>query len=312
MLQDWIVELRPKTLLLGCTNCAVGCGLGFYYGAFNLYNLTAAVLIIVTAVFLQILSNFANDYGDAYRGADRADRLGPIRAVMTGSITVRQLRRAMAVATMLACFFGLIAVVMTLGNDFKILAWFLFAGVIAIVAAIFYTVGMAYGYKGFGDISVFIFFGLLSVLGPQIMITNASGGGTEIYPDALLLAISIGAGSVMVLHVNNMRDAAQDKISGKRTLATRLGTKLSAVYHVILFAIVVLCSFAACFLSHKFWEFAILAVGLTPLMASVFRVVKNSRDAKILAPELKFTSLGNAVHNLAWLIVLTVDFWVYY
>lgn len=312
MLQDWIVELRPKTLLLGGTNCAVGCGLGFYYGAFNLYNLTAAVLIIVTAVLLQILSNFANDYGDAYRGADRADRLGPIRAVMTGSITVRQLRRAMAVVTMLACFFGLIAVVMTLGNDFKILAWFLFAGVIAIVAAIFYTVGMAYGYKGFGDISVFVFFGLLSVLGPQIMITNASGGGTEIYPDALLLAISIGAGSVMVLHVNNMRDAAQDKISGKRTLATRLGTKLSAVYHVILFAIVVLCSFAACFLSHKFWEFAILAVGLTPLMASVFRVVKNSRDAKILAPELKFTSLGNAVHNLAWLIVLTVDFWVYY
>lgn len=312
MLQDWIVELRPKTLLLGGTNCAVGCGLGFYYGAFNLYNLTAAVLIIVTAVLLQILSNFANDYGDAYRGSDRADRLGPIRAVMTGSITVRQLRRAMAVVTMLASFFGLIAVVMTLGNDFKILAWFLFAGVIAIVAAIFYTVGMAYGYKGFGDISVFIFFGLLSVLGPQIMITNASGGGTEIYPDALLLAISIGAGSVMVLHVNNMRDAAQDKISGKRTLATRLGTKLSAVYHVILFAIVVLCSFAACFLSHKFWEFAILAVGLIPLMASVFRVVKNSRDAKILAPELKFTSLGNAVHNLAWLIVLTVDFWVYY
>ncbi len=312
MLQDWLLEARLRTLLLSATNTAVGCALGFYYGAFNLYNLAAAFLIVLTAVLLQVLSNFANDYGDAFRGADRSDRLGPIRAIMTGSITVRQLRRGMAVVTVLACLCGLGAVVMTLGNDIRVLAWFLFAGVICIVAAIFYTVGMAYGYKGFGDISVFIFFGLLSVLGPQIMITNASGGGLEIYPDALLLAFGLGAGSVMVLHVNNMRDAAQDKISGKRTLATRLGTRLSAIYHAALFAVTVLTSFAACFLSHKFWEFAILAVGLIPLMASVIRVMKNCRDPRVLAPELKFTALGNAVHNIAWIIVLIVDFWVYY
>ncbi|MBU3826714.1 MAG: 1,4-dihydroxy-2-naphthoate octaprenyltransferase [Candidatus Anaerobiospirillum merdipullorum] len=312
MLHDWLLEARLRTLLLSATNCAVGCALGFYYGAFNLYNLAAAICIIITAILLQILSNFANDYGDAFRGADRADRLGPIRAIMTGSISIRQLRHAMALVTLLACFFGLIAVVMTLGNDIEVLAWFMFAGVISIVAAIFYTVGMAYGYKGLGDISVFIFFGLLSVLGPQIMITNASGGGVEIYPDAVLLGVSLGAGSVMVLHVNNMRDAMQDKLTGKRTLATRLGVRLSAVYHVMLFSLVVLTSFAACFLSHKFWEFALLAVGLIPLMASVIRVVKNRKNAKLLAPELKFTALGNAVHNLAWIIVLIVDFWAYY
>ncbi len=312
MLRDWLVETRPQTLLLGATNVAVGCGLGMYYGAFNLYNLTAAVMIILTAVLLQVLSNLANDYGDAVRGSDRDDRLGPIRAVMTGAISIRQLRRAMAVVTLAACFFGLIAVAMTLGDDLKLLSWFIFAGVISIVAAVFYTVGVAYGYKGLGDAAVFIFFGLLSVLGPQVMLTNVSGGGADIYPDAFLLAVSIGAGSMMVLHINNMRDAAQDKISGKRTLATRLGAKLSTAYHVSLFAVVVICSFAACFLSHKFWEFAIIAVGLMPLMASVIRVIKHSRDARVLAPELKFTSLGNAVHNISWLIVLTVDFWVYY
>ena len=238
MLRDWLVETRPQTLLLSATNVAVGCGLGMYYGAFNLYNLTAAVMIILTAVLLQVLSNLANDYGDAVRGSDRDDRLGPIRAVMTGAISIRQLRRAMAVVTLAACFFGLIAVAMTLGDDLKLLSWFIFAGVISIVAAVFYTVGVAYGYKGLGDAAVFIFFGLLSVLGPQVMLTNVSGGGTDIYPDAFLLAVSIGAGSMMVLHINNMRDAAQDKISGKRTLATRLGAKLSTAYHVSLFAVV--------------------------------------------------------------------------
>ncbi len=312
MLHDWMEELRPKTLLLAGTNCAVGCGLGFYYGAFNLYNLAAAFLIVLTAVLLQILSNLANDYGDACRGSDRADRVGPIRGIMTGAVTMWQLRRAMAVVIVLACICGLGAVVMTLGGDLRALAWFLFAGVICIVAALCYTVGAAYGYKGLGDLSVFIFFGLLAVIGPQMMISNASGGGLEIYPDSVMIGISLGAGSVMVLHVNNMRDAPQDKISGKRTVASRLGPRWSVVYHIVLFAVMVLFSLSACFRSHKFWEFSILAVALIPLLASVIRVARHVHDPKLLAPELKFTALGNAIHNVAWLIVLTVDFWVYY
>lgn len=312
MLHDWMEEFRPKTLLLAGTNCAVGCALGFYYGAFNLYNLAAAALIVLTAVLLQILSNLANDYGDACRGSDRAERVGPIRGIMTGAITIWQLRRAMAVVIVLACICGLAAVVMTLGGDLRVLAWFLFAGVICIVAAVCYTVGAAYGYKGFGDIAVFIFFGLLAVIGPQVMINNAGGGGLEIYPDSVLLGISLGAGSIMVLHVNNMRDAPQDRISGKRTIAARLGPRLSVVYHIFLFTVVVLTSLAACFMSHKFWEFSILAVALIPLLASVIRVARHIHDPKLLAPELKFTTVGNAIHNVAWLIVLTVDFWVYF
>ncbi|MCK0539054.1 1,4-dihydroxy-2-naphthoate octaprenyltransferase [Anaerobiospirillum sp. NML02-A-032] len=237
MIKDWIKEARPQTLLLGATNCAVGCGLGFYYGAVNAYNIAAAFLIIVTGMLLQILSNLANDYGDAFKGADGANRLGPIRGVMTGAISLKALKRFMAIVTIMLSVTGITAVYMTLGNDSHAFAWFVFLGVISILAAILYTLGVSYGYRGLGDVSVFLFFGVLAVIGPQLMITNASGSGFEIYPDTIMLCLSVGAGSVMVLHTANMRDIAEDTLNGKRTLAVRLGYRLASIYHAFLFCL---------------------------------------------------------------------------
>lgn len=312
MLKDWITEARPQTLLLGATNCAVGCGLGFYYGAVNAYNIAAAFLIIVTGMLLQILSNLANDYGDAFKGADGASRLGPIRAAMTGAISLNGLKKFMAIVTILLSITGLSAVYMTLGNDPHAFAWFIFLGVISILAAILYTVGVSYGYRGLGDVSVFLFFGVLAVLGPQIMITSASGSGFEIYPDAFMLCVSVGAGSVMVLHTANMRDISEDTLNGKRTLAVRLGYRLASVYHIALFILVLSCSFLACFMSHKGWEISILALSLIPLASSAYRTIINVHDGAKVAKELKYTLIGCAIHHFAWLIVLLVDFWVYY
>lgn len=312
MLKEWIKEARPQTLLLGATNCAVGCGLGFYYGAVNAYNIAAAFFIIITAVLLQILSNLANDYGDAYKGADGANRLGPIRGVMSGAISLNGLRRYMAVVTILLAFTGLISVYMTLGDDPNAFAWFIFLGVVSILAAILYTLGVSYGYRGLGDISVFLFFGVLAVMGPQIMITNASGSGFEIYPDTFMLCLSVGAGSVMVLHTANMRDIKEDTQTGKRTLAVRLGYKLASLYHASLFTAVVVFSFIACFVSHKGWEISILALSLIPLASSTYRTIKNAHDGTKVALELKYTLIGTSIHHFAWLIVLLVDFWVYY
>ena len=311
MLKDWVKEARPQTLLLGATNCAVGCGLGFYYGAVNAYNIAAAFLIVITGMMLQILSNLSNDYGDAYKGADGANRLGPIRAVMTGAISLDGLRRFMAIVTIMLSLTGFGAVYMTLNSDPQVLAWFLFLGVLAILAAILYTLGIAYGYRGLGDISVFLFFGALAVIGPQIMIANASGSGFEIYPDTYLLAVSVGAASMMVLHTANMRDMAEDKAVNKRTLAVRLGYKWAAAYHGLLFTLVAACSFLACFLNHKGWEISILALSLVPLASSTLRSIKNVHNGALVAPELKYTLIGCAIHHFAWLIVLTVDFWVY-
>lgn len=312
MLKDWIKEARPQTLLLGATNCAVGCGLGFYYGAVNAYNIAAAFLIIITGMLLQILSNLANDYGDAFKGADGAQRLGPIRGVMTGAISLAGLKKFMAIVTIMLSITGLSAVYMTLGNDPHAFAWFIFLGVISILAAILYTVGVSYGYRGLGDVSVFLFFGVLAVLGPQIMITSASGAGFEIYPDAFMLCASVGAGSVMVLHTANMRDISEDSLNGKRTLAVRLGYRLATIYHIALFVTVASSSFLACFMSHKGWEISILALSLIPLASSAYRTIINVHDGALVAKELKYTLIGCAIHHFAWLIVLLVDFWVYY
>lgn len=312
MIKDWIKEARPQTLLLGATNCAVGCGLGFYYGAVNAYNIAAAFLIIVTGMLLQILSNLANDYGDAFKGADGANRLGPIRGVMTGAISLKALKRFMAIVTIMLSVTGITAVYMTLGNDSHAFAWFVFLGVISILAAILYTLGVSYGYRGLGDVSVFLFFGVLAVIGPQLMITNASGNGFEIYPDTIMLCLSVGAGSVMVLHTANMRDIAEDTLNGKRTLAVRLGYRLASIYHAFLFACVLVFSFLACFVSHKGWEISILALALIPLASSTWRTIRNAHDGSKVAPELKYTLIGCSIHHFAWMIVLLVDFWVYY
>ncbi|MDY6321727.1 MAG: 1,4-dihydroxy-2-naphthoate octaprenyltransferase [Succinivibrio sp.] len=311
MLKYWIDEARPKTLLLGITNCALGCALGFYYGSVSLYTLTAAFFIVLTGCLLQILSNFANDYGDAYRQADGPDRKGDIRAVMSGAISISQLKKGMAVVIVLSALSGVVAVGLAVGGNLQVLSWFIFLGVLSILAALFYTLGMAYGYKGLGDFFVFIFFGLVAVIGSQVLTTAAGNAGLDIYPDTVLLAISAGASSMMVLHVNGMRDISEDLKHGKRTLAARLGYTLSCVYLAGLFAVTACTSMAACFFSHKAWEMALLALALMPLLAATVRTIRNARNAERIAPELKYTSIGSAAHALCWLLVLTLDYWIY-
>lgn len=312
MLKDWLSEMRIKSLLLAFTNCALGCGLGFYYGVVSCYTMFTAFLIVLTGVLLQILSNFADDYGDAIKSADGPNRLGPIRAVMIGSISLTSLRKSMATVTLMAIATGTVALLLAVGSDLELLSWFVFLGMLAVLAAIFYTIGMAYGYKGFGDAAVFIFFGLAAVIGSQLLVMAASGQGIEFYPDTIYLAIAVGLQSVMVLHVASMRDIVEDRLSGKKTIAARLGPKLSSVYLLGLFAVSSLLSLGACFTSHKVWECALVGVALIPLAASCYRTCIHCEEGSLIAKERKFSLLGCAVHNLMWMLILTLDFWVYY
>ena len=117
MLKDWLSEIRLKSLLLALTNCALGCALGYYYGNVTAYTLFTGFLIVATGVLLQILSNFADDYGDACKSADGPNRLGPIRAVMLGSISLTALRKSMATVTLLATICGSLALFMSVGNN---------------------------------------------------------------------------------------------------------------------------------------------------------------------------------------------------
>ncbi len=312
MFSDWLSELRVKSLLLSLTNCAVGCALGFYYGVVSVYTLIAAALIITTGVLLQILSNFADDYGDAIKNADGPNRIGPIRAVMIGSISLTSLRKAMGTVTIAATICGMVALYMCLGHNLQALSWFVFLGVLAVLAAIFYTIGIAYGYKGLGDIAVFIFFGLAAVVGSQILILAASGQSVDVYPDSIYLGCAIGIHSVMILHIAAMRDIDEDRLNGNKTVAARLGHRMSAIYLVIMFSISALLSLGACITSHKVWESIILIAALMPLLASTYRVFLHCNDGKKVAKERKYSLIGCAIHNLAWMVILTMDFWVYF
>ncbi len=312
MFDDWITELRIKSLLLAFTNCAVGCALGFYYGVVSLYTLSVAVLTVATGVLLQILANFADDYGDAIKNADGPNRVGPIRAVMIGSISLTQLRKAMGTVTLLATGSGMLMLIMALNSNLEALSWFVFLGVAAVLAAIFYTIGMAYGYKGFGDISVFIFFGLAAVIGSQVIVLAASGQPVDFFPDSCYLGSAIGIQSVMTLHVSAMRDIVEDRITGKKTVAARLGHKMSAVYLLCLFVSSSVLSAIACITSHKLWETAILLLALLPLAASTYRTFVHCEDSNLVARERKFCLIGCAIHNVGWILILIIDFWVYY
>ncbi|MGQ1891565.1 1,4-dihydroxy-2-naphthoate polyprenyltransferase [Thermophagus sp. OGC60D27] len=225
-IRAWIVSLRLRTLPLALSTIFMGSLLASGQGCFKLSVLVWASL---TTLFLQILSNLANDYGDAVSGADNAERQGPQRMIQQGVITLRQMKRAIIFTSVLALISGVTLIFNALKDQLMVLLLFFFLGISALVAAIRYTVGKnPYGYRGLGDFFVFVFFGLLGVGGTYYLhagIWNWS---------VLLPAFSIGAFSTGVLNLNNIRDIQSDDKSGKKTLPVMMGRKMAAFYHLAL------------------------------------------------------------------------------
>ena len=210
----WLLAARLRTLPLACSSILLGSGLAASRGAFDG---TIMGLSLLTAILLQILSNLANDYGDAVSGADNGERIGPQRAVVSGLITRHQMCVAMGLTALAAVVSGLSLLVCAFGEAWQQILTFILLGGAAIVAAITYTVGKSpYGYRGFGDISVFLFFGLLGVLGSYYLFTHS------LEWDLLLPATACGLLATAVLNINNVRDIETDAASGKITLAVRV------------------------------------------------------------------------------------------
>ena len=224
-LQIWLEAARPKTLPLALVSILTGSVLAYSAGHFSL---TIAVMAFVTATLLQILSNLANDYGDAVQGTDNDNRLGPQRAMQSGVVTAEQMKKAIIFNIILTAIAGLTLVFYAL-SSFESIITFISLGILAIIAAIAYTMGSKpYGYVGLGDLSVFIFFGLLGVSGTYFLHTG--------HVDATLFLPALGCGllAVAVLNINNMRDIENDSECGKRTMAVRLGQRKAKQYHFIL------------------------------------------------------------------------------
>jgi len=219
----WLAAFRLRTLPLSLSCIGMAAFLAAAAGKFN--GLLFA-LCCLTTIFLQILSNLANDYGDSINGADHAGRKGPQRAVQSGVITSAQMRKAVVIFTILCLVSGIGLILIAFGLDWNALLFFLVLGLLCIVAAIAYTVGRKpYGYAGLGDLSVLIFFGLVGVMGSLYLFTRRVD-----YVD-ILPALSCGFFSIAVLNVNNVRDIESDRQAGKFSIPVRIGRNRAIVYH---------------------------------------------------------------------------------
>lgn len=223
----WFDAARPKTLPLALVSIFTGSALAYSMGQFSWI---VAILAFLTATLLQILSNLANDYGDAVKGTDNESRLGPMRAIQSGAVSLKDMKQAIWINIVFTVISGLALILIALDSVESILA-FMGLGVLAMLAAIAYTMGnKPYGYVGLGDLSVFIFFGLLGVYGTFFLHT-----GTVSF-DLLLPSVGCGLLAVAVLNINNMRDIENDQECGKKTVAVRLGQNWAKRYHFILLA----------------------------------------------------------------------------
>lgn len=284
-LTSWIQAARLRTLPLAVSTMVLGHSLAYASGAFRW---SIAILSVLTAVCLQVLSNYANDYGDSIHGADHQDRQGPQRAVQSGAISLSQMKTAVNSFAILSLIVGLTLVYVAF-DDWLLRGGFGILGILAIWAAINYTAGSnPYGYSGKGDIAVFIFFGLVTVIGSYFLQTGSWSW------DLLLPAIACGALSAGVLNVNNIRDIDSDKIAGKRSIPVKIGRSAAVGYHGFLLSIA-LIAFISYGVLHSFGvSFKWLFLILTPLLLINFLAVKNKKEATQLDPYLKQLALTTA------------------
>ncbi len=293
-IKTWISAARLRTLPLSIAGILVGTALAIQQGFFH--N-TVFILALLTTLGLQILSNFANDYGDGIKGTDNHERVGPMRALQSGIITHQEMKIGMIITSVITLIFAIALIYAAFGKDnFLYSVIFFVLGISALAASIKYTVGKsAYGYRGLGDLFVFLFFGLLSVIGSYILYTEA------FWFPIILQAISIGLLSTAVLNLNNMRDRISDKNAGKNTLVVKLGATRAKNYHYSLIVIAAVSALLYIILVQNWW-LAISLLAFIPLFMHLKRVSK-TKDPTKLDPELKKVAMSTFFYAILFLII---------
>lgn len=228
----WLSAARLRTLPLSISGIIVGCSYAYAYQIENglSFSVWIVVCALITTLGFQVLSNFANDYGDGVKGTDNDDRIGPVRALQSGAISPAAMKKAIITTSIISFIAAVTLIYVSLGTKAILVSFFFMAlGIAAIWAAIKYTVGdNAYGYRGLGDVFVFIFFGPVSVLGVAYLITQ------QLDYTLVLPGITIGLLSVAVLNLNNMRDIHSDTIAGKNTIVVKMGFSKARIFHYLL------------------------------------------------------------------------------
>ncbi|MBP5365362.1 MAG: 1,4-dihydroxy-2-naphthoate octaprenyltransferase [Bacteroidales bacterium] len=292
-IKAWISAFRLRTLPLSFSLIIMGSAIAW---SNNLFDISIFALAILTTLFLQILSNVSNDYGDAHSGVDFAGRVGPQRAVQSGSISMSSMRRAIFIFAALALASGVSLLCMAYNRlQMSGLIIMLTIGLLSIVAAICYTVGAKpYGYRGLGDVSTFIFFGLVGVEGCYVLYSGCFAA------EVMLPAAAIGLMSVGVLNMNNMRDMQNDARAGKRTLIVRFGVGWGRRYQFVLITLApVLLSVYIALWGQK-WQFLFLLA--TPVLIAHLHKVATVSDNKRLDPQLKVVSISTLLMTLLFVV----------
>ena len=290
MFKHYIQAARLRTLPLSVSGIIVGSALAWYDGY---KNYSIFILAVLTTIGFQIISNFANDYGDGVKGTDNEKRIGPKRAIQSGVITPKQMKKAISISLISTLIFALLLIYVAFGaENIRYSILFVFLGILSIAAAIKYTVGKkAYGYSGFGDVFVFIFFGLLSTIGSYFLYTK-NLDLKVIYP-----AITVGLLSVAVLNLNNMRDITNDKLAGKNTLVVKFGKKNAVIYHTMLIVISLISVLVfTCNFTNKPLAYLYL-IAYIPLTIHVIKVWKIKHE-KDFDPELKKVALSTFLFSI--------------
>jgi 1,4-dihydroxy-2-naphthoate polyprenyltransferase len=280
----WLAAARLRTLPLAFSGIILAAFLAKSKGVFSL---PIFLLTISTTVLLQVLSNFANDYGDTQNGADLVDRVGPTRTVQSGAITPALMLKGIYFIGILALLSGLVLLYVAFGGfSNTYFAVFLAIGILAIIAAYTYTAGSKpYGYAGLGDVSVFIFFGLVGVLGTLFLFTK-SFESIDLLP-----AMASGALATGVLNINNIRDIASDKKAGKITIPVRLGRSYAIFYHTFLILLSLLFMSTYIILKEGSYYF-LLAFPL--FFLNIYQVFKSSNPD----PYLKTLALSSLFFSI--------------
>ncbi|WP_026316658.1 1,4-dihydroxy-2-naphthoate polyprenyltransferase [Actinokineospora enzanensis] len=277
---QWIEGARIRTLPNSVAPVLVGAGAA---GAVGAFSAPRAVLALIVALALQVGVNYANDYSDGVRGTDK-DRVGPLRLVGSGVAAPGAVKAAAFACFGIGAVAGL-ALVAVSGHW-----WMIAVGAACIAGAWFYTGGdKPYGYSGWGEAAVFVFFGLVAVLGTQYVqadrVTWLGVAG----------AVAMGTFSAAILVANNLRDEPTDRVAGKRTLAVRLGQARTRVLYEVLVVVPFLVSAAAAFVT----PWALFGLAAAALVVPAVRRVGGGQTGLGLIPVLKETGLA----MLAWALV---------
>ena len=286
----WISAFRLRTLPLSVSGIIIGSALAYYNGAFEL---SIFILAILTTLSLQILSNLANDYGDGVKGTDHEDRIGPERAIQSGKISENEMFHAIRLNILIVIFLVFATVFTAFGIQNFIYAIVFFGiGGLAVYAAIKYTIGgSAYGYRALGDLMVFIFFGIVSVLGSYFLFMK------QIDHVTILPACIVGLLSVGVLNLNNMRDIETDKISKKITVAVKLGWKRAKTYHLFLIGTSILLGVLYAVLYFRFYINLIFLLAMIPLCIHLAKIIRTDQPEQ-LDSQLKILALSTFAFSI--------------